>query len=128
MEQVPSLLRDISRSLKAIAEKRQAEEPAGCVWVFTAEQTYDMENFDVVVRTFFTEEIARRFLHDFVYAPASDGSLTGTDTDEESLADFVEKDHWVVEYDEPDFYMAYPEGCYQSDHIECRITKCEIEK
>ena len=108
-----------------MAKKKENAETQ-YVWVFTAEQAYDYDSYDVIVRTFATEESARRFLHDFVYAPASDGTIV--DSEEESIAQYAERNGWDVEYDEPDFYMAHAEGSYPSDHVECRITKCEIEK
>lgn len=125
LEQVPSLLRDMSKSLEIIAGKKQAEKPEKYVWVFTAEQAWDYVTEDVIVRTFDSEKKARKFLHDFVYKPASDGSIE--DSDEESIAKYAKRKGWDVECDEPDHYRAYPEGSYPEEHIECRITKCKVE-
>lgn len=125
MEQVPSLLHDISKSLKTIAEKEQAKESAKCVYVFTAEQAWDYTCEDIIVRVFDSAEKARKCLHDFIYAPASDGSVV--DSDKMSVAQYVEREGWEVEYDEPDRYKAYIPGSYADSHIECTITKCTVE-
>lgn len=123
MQQVPDLLHDIAKGVQAIADQTPRQ-----VYVFTAEQAYEGDTFDVVVRVFASEESARKFLHSFVYAPASDGNLVGIDVEDESLAEYVRQNEWDVETDEPDFYKAYEPGYYMHGHIECRITRCETQK
>lgn len=86
------------------------------VWVFTAEQAWDGEAADVIVKTFATEQAARDYLHDFVY---KDG--------DETIAEYVKKHKWGVNYDEPCLYQACGDD-YCSDHVECTITECEIKK
>lgn len=115
MEQVPSLLRDISKSLKAIAGNDTAREPE-CVWVFTADQVYDFEACDVVVKVFTTEDAARKFLQDFVH-----------DAGDDSIENQAMRNGWEIDAS-PDVYCAYCHGSYSSDHVECTITKCQIEK
>lgn len=89
------------------------------VYVFTAEQAYDYTVEDVVVRVFVTEEAARKFLYDFIHK--------GSDDKSESIEDFVMRKGWEVEMNDPDLYRAFPFGRYPVSHIECTITKCEIE-
>ena len=118
MERVPSLLHDIAESLATIAGKMADKEPqVKKVWVFTAEQAWDGEAADVIVKTFATEQAAQKHLHDFVY---NDG--------DETIAEYVKKHDWKVEMDEPWLYRAYDEGRYPTDHVECTITECEIEE
>lgn len=116
MERVPNLLHDISESLKTIAACKQAVEPESYVWVFTAEQAYCSETYDVVVRVFSTEDKAREFMHGFIH---EDG--------DEPIVRFVERHGWSVEFDEPDHYMACEDMSYPECHVECTITKCKIE-
>lgn len=87
------------------------------VYVFTAEQAYNSAVEDLVVRVFATEEAARKFLYDFIHERC----------DDESIEDFVMRKGWEVEMNEPDLYRAFPCGRYPESHIECTITKCEIE-
>ena len=124
MQQVPSLLKDMSKSLKAIASGSQAAVPEGHVWVFTAEQTCDYVTEDVIVRVFSTEEKARLHLHDFIHKV--DDSVSTVVDDCVPIADYVALHNWDVEYDDPDHFRAYPEGSYPEDHIECMITRCEV--
>lgn len=85
------------------------------VWVFTAEQAWDDEVADVIVKTFRKKETAQEFMHKFIH-----------DGGEESIEDYVKRKGWEVELDEPDLYRAY--GCrYSTDHIEITITECNIE-
>lgn len=87
------------------------------VWVFTAEQCYDMQMFDVVVRTFATEKAARKFLYDFIHEDCGDGSIV----------DMVKEKGWNIDEDEPNHYYAGVEGSYLSNRVECTITECRIE-
>lgn len=89
------------------------------VWVFTAEQAWDGEVADTIVRAFPTEEAAQKYMREFI----NDG-----DGDDESIAQYVERKEWVVEEDEPFLYRAFNSGYYNTDHIELTITKCEIQK
>ena len=89
------------------------------VWVFTAEQAWDGEVADTIVRAFPTEEAAQKYMREFI----NDG-----DGDDESIAEYVKRKEWVVEEDEPFLYRAFNAGYYNTDHIELTITKCEIQK
>lgn len=112
-EELPSLINEawaVAR-LKAKQEKQ-------VVYVFTAEQVWDYDVQDTIIKVFAAEQAARSYMHDFIYK--SDG--------DESIAEYVERKGWETEFDEQDLYRAYREGYYGSDHIECQITKCEIEK
>ena len=86
------------------------------VYVFTAEQAWDCEVIDTIVKTFRTREAAQEFMHKFIH---EDG--------DESIKDYVKRKGWEVEMDEPDLYRAYYDGRYSTDHIEITITECNIE-
>lgn len=86
------------------------------VYVFTAEQAYDGEVADVVVRTFRKKEAAHEFMHKFIH-----------DGGEESIEEYVKRKGWSVEMEDPDLYMACEDGYYSTDHIEITITECNIE-
>ena len=86
------------------------------VYVFTAEQAWDGEIADTIVKTFRTREAAREFMHKFIH-----------EDDIESIADYVKRRDWEVEMDEPDLYRAYVDGRYSTDHIEITITECNME-
>jgi len=86
------------------------------VWVFTAEQAWDGEAADIIVKTFRKKETAQEFMHKFIH-----------DGGEESIEDYVKCKGWEVELDEPDLYRAYDDGRYSTDHIEITITECDIE-
>ena len=87
------------------------------VWVFTAEQAWDGEVADIIVRAFPTEEAAQKYMREFI-----------NDGDGESIAEYVKREGWDVEEDEPSLYRAFNAGYYNTDHIELTITKCEIKK
>ena len=87
------------------------------VYVFTAEQAWDGEIADTIVRTFRKKETAHELMHKFIHDSMND----------ESTADYVKRKGWEVEVDEPDLYRAYPDGYYPTDHIELTITECNIE-
>ena len=116
MERVPGLLHDLTEAIQGLTEAVKPKQEPEHVWVFTAEQAYDYCSCEVVVKTFGTEESARRFLHDFIHEG------------DDSIARCVEEKGWCVDSDEPDHYMAYREGSYPQDHVDCTITKCEILK
>ena len=116
MEVVPDQLRSIASSLKTIAEQKQAAEPQ-CVWVFTADQVWDGCIENLVVNTFATEEAAKKFLYDFVH-----------DGGEESIEASVKERNWVVDNDEPGLDRVFEDGYYIHGHVECMVTKSEIEK
>lgn len=86
------------------------------VYVFTAEQAWEGEAADIIVKTFRTREAAREFMHKFIH---EDG--------DESIEDYVKRKGWEVEMDEPDLYRAYDDGRYSTDHIETTITESNIE-
>jgi hypothetical protein len=118
MERVPNLLHDIAESLQTIAGKMADKKPqVKKVWVFTAEQAWDGEVAEVIVKTFATEQAAQDYLHGFVY---KDG--------DETVAEYVKKHDWEVEQDEPWLYRAFKPGYYPTDHVECTITECEIKE
>lgn len=96
-------------------ELEMESEPNQEVWVFTAEQAWDGEAAETIVKAFPTKEAAQEYMHHFIH---EDG--------DESVADYVERKGWCVEQDEPDFYRAYEEGRYSTDHIECTLTECKI--
>ena len=109
---------DVEIALARVLRKRLGlgDEPEK-VYVFTAEQAWDGEIADVIVRTFRKKDAAHEFMHKFIHDPMSD----------ESTADYVKRKGWEVEVDEPDLYRAYPYGYYPTDHIELTITECNIE-
>lgn len=86
------------------------------VYVFTAEQAWDGEAADIIVKTFRKKETAQEYMQKFIH-----------DGGEESIEDYVESNGWEVEMDEPDLYRAYKDGRYSTDHIEITITECDIE-
>ena len=86
------------------------------VYVFTAEQAWDGEAADIIVKTFRKKETAQEYMQKFIH-----------DGGEESIADYVESNGWEVEMDEPDLYRAYNDGRYSTDHIEITITECNVE-
>ena len=88
------------------------------VWVFTAEQAWDGEVADTIVKAFPTEDAAVKYLHDFLLDDGGD----------ESIRDYVKRKNWEVDTDEPMHYCASEEMRYGTDHIELTITKCEIQK
>ena len=98
---------------KALGLDKEPEK----VYVFTAEQAWDGEVADTIVKTFRTREAAREFMHKFIHDSMND----------ESTADYVKRKGWEVEVDEPDMYRAYPDGYYPTNHIELTITECNIE-
>ena len=94
----------------------ELEDEPEKVYVFTAEQAWDGDTADIIVKTFRTREAAREFMHKFIH---EDG--------DESIEDYVKRKDWYVEMDEPDLYRACEEGRYSTDHIEVTITECNIE-
>lgn len=86
------------------------------VYVFTAEQAWEGESADIIVKTFRMKEAAQKFMHKFIH---EDG--------DESIEDYVKRKGWEVEMDEPDLYRAYYDGRYTTNHIEITITECNIE-
>lgn len=94
----------------------KAKQEKQVVYVFIAEQSWDFNVADTIVKAFATREAARKYLHEFVH----------DDTDG-VIGDALRQD-WVIEADEPDFFQAYEEGRYAQTHTECSITECEIEK
>ena len=96
-------------------EPKRDKEPEK-VYVFTAEQAWDGEVADTIVKTFRTREAAREFMHKFIHEGG-----------DESIKDYVKRKDWYVEMDEPDLYRACEDGRYSTDHIEITITECNIE-
>lgn len=94
----------------------ELEEEPEKVYVFTAEQAWDGETDDIIIKTFRTREAAREFMHKFIHEDC-----------DESIADYVKRKDWYVEMDEPDLYRACEDGRYSTDHIEITITECNIE-
>lgn len=86
------------------------------VYVFTAEQAWDGEVADIIVKTFRTRAAAQEFMHEFIH---EDG--------DESIENYVKRKGWEVEMDEPDLYRACEDGYYPTNHIEITITECNIE-
>ena len=108
-DELPALINEawaVAR-LKAKQEKQ-------VVYVFTAEQVWDYEVADTIVKAFATKEAAQKYLHEFVHG-------------KEGVIEDAKKYGWCIEYDEPDLFQAYRDGYYAQDHTECTITECEIE-
>jgi hypothetical protein len=99
-----------------LADLLGIEDEPEKVYVFTAEQAWDGDTADIIVKTFRTREAAREFMHKFIH---EDG--------DESIEDYVKRKDWYVEIDEPDLYRACEYGRYSTDHIEITITECNIE-
>lgn len=111
---------DLTRSMASVYDRMLeelgiADEPEK-VYVFTAEQAWEGESADIIVKTFRTKEAAQKFMHKFIH---EDG--------DESIEDYVKRKGWEVEMDEPDLYRAYYDGRYTTNHIEITITECNIE-
>ena len=85
------------------------------VWVFIAEQSWDGEVADDIVRVFDAKEKAVKYLDDFIH-----------DDGDESIVDYVKRRGWVTEQDEPMLYRAYEDGCYCTSRIELEIIESEI--
>ena len=100
---------------RMLEELGLADEPEK-VYVFTAEQAWDGEVADVIVKTFRTREAAQEYMHKFIH-----------ENDEESIEDYVKRKDWYVEMDEPNLYRACEGGRYATDHIEITITECNVE-
>lgn len=94
------------------------EKKKDYVYVFTAEQAWDFEVADTIVKVFATMKAATDYLHNFLH----DGEGSG-----ESLLQYVENEGWVTECNSKTLYRAYRDGYYATDHIELMITKCEIQ-
>ena len=88
------------------------------VWVFTAEQAWDGEVADTIVKAFPTEKSATDYLHSFLLDDGGD----------ESILKYVERKGWMTEQNESMLYRAFEDGYYDTNHIELTITKCEIQK
>lgn len=88
------------------------------VWVFTAEQAWDGEITDIIVKVFSNERSAVNHMRNFL---CNGGG-------EESVVEFVERKGWVTEIDNPLFYRAYEDGYYATNHVECTVDKYEVNK
>lgn len=113
MTVVPGALRDIARSLKEMTERLAPKH----VYVFCANQAWDGDTADTVIRVFGSEEDARKHLREFVHG--AEGEL-----------DYAEKHGWTVELDEPDIFRAFKgetgTNDYPNNHTEAFITKEQI--
>jgi hypothetical protein len=94
------------------------EDEPEYVWVFTAEQAWDGDVADTIVKAFPTEKSATDYLHGFL----------NDDGGDESILEYVERKGWVTEEDSLMLYRAFEDGYYDTNHIELTITKCEIQK
>ena len=83
------------------------------VWVFTADQTCDDEVMDKITKVFSTEENARAYMHDFVHG-------------EDGEYQFAKKHGWDIDVDNPDHFMAYEEGYFNSNHTEAEVIKLQV--
>ena len=101
----------------AIGEELGIEEDPETVWVFTAEQAWDGEVAETIVKVFATEKAATDYLREFVHV---------NDDGDETATQYVERRGWKTEHDEPMLYRAYEDGDYALNHIECTITECKI--
>jgi hypothetical protein len=86
------------------------------VYVFTAEQAYDGDFADIIVRVFSSSVVAERFMRWFI---REDGDMT--------IEKYAAKNCWDIEVDESRLYRAIGPLGYEVDHVECTITSCEIE-
>lgn len=84
------------------------------VWVFTVDQAYDGEVLDKIIKAFSTEEKAKACMHDFVHG--KDGEYQ-----------FAQKHGWEIAVDNPDHFMAYEEGYYNSNHTEAEVIMLKVE-
>ena len=119
MERIPDLLQDMATATESIAKtiSERLPEMKLYVWVLTYEQAWNGSHEDTDVYVFATEEKACSFMQ---YVLHEGGK--------ESVASYIEEKGWEVEVDEPDHYMACVDGCYDTDHVELTITKCEIKQ
>lgn len=109
-DELPALINEawaVAR-LKAKQEKQ-------VVYVFTAEQVWDCEVADTIVKVFAAREAAQKHLHEFVHG-------------KEGVIEDAKKCGWCIVRDEPDLFQAYETGYYAQNHTECMITECKIEK
>lgn len=107
---------DMTHVYELLEKKLEIEDEPEKVYVFTAEQAWEGESADIIVKTFRMKEAAQKFMHKFIH---EDG--------DESIEDYVKRKGWEVEMDEPDLYRAYYDGRYTTNHIEITITECNIE-
>lgn len=84
------------------------------VWVFTADQAVKDEVLDKITKAFSTEENAKAYMHDFVHS--KDGEYQ-----------FAQKHGWEIAVDNPDHFMAYEEGYYNSNHTEAEVIMLKVE-
>lgn len=80
------------------------------VWVFTAQQVYDCETFDLIVEVFDNKEDAISYMKKFVKEAKEDIKTNGWQIDEDC-------DTWFVSF-EP---FRYPEN-----HVEFSVDEKEI--
>lgn len=80
------------------------------VYVFTAEQVYDGEVFDHIIKVFYTIKEAQKCLNWFV----------------NDVKDTNQKRNWFVEYDRPNIYRAFEDGYYATNHCEFMIDEVDI--
>jgi len=98
-------------------EDMEMEDEPEKIYVFTAEQAWDGEVADIIVKTFRTRTAAQEYMHKFIHESE----------DDESIVDYVKRKDWYVEMDEPNLYRACEDGRYATDHIEITITECNME-
>ena len=84
------------------------------VWMFIADQAYKDEVLDKITKVFSTEEKAKAYMHDFVHG--KDGEYQ-----------FAQKHGWEIAVDNPDHFMAYEEGYYNSNHTEVEVIQLQVE-
>ena len=84
------------------------------VWVFTAEQAYNGEVFNKLTMAFSTEEKAKAYMHDFVHGKYGEYQ-------------YAQKHGWNIDVDNPDHFMAYEEGYYNSNHTEAEVIMLKVE-
>ena len=90
------------------------EKDTKYVWVFTADQAYDGEVLDKITKAFSTEEKAKAYMHDFVHG-------------EDGEYQFAQKHGWDIDVDNPDHFVAYEEGYYNSSHTEAEVIQLQVE-
>ena len=90
------------------------EKDTKYVWVFTADQAYEDEVLDKIIKAFSTEEKAKAYMYDFVHG-------------EDGEYQFAQNHGWNIAVDNPDHFMAYEEGYYNSNHTEAEVIMLKVE-
>lgn len=82
------------------------------VFIFTANQVYEGQEIDLVVRAYAKKDDAIAMLKWFI----------------DDVKEVVRCSNWEEEYTDDCNYTAYEEGYYATNHVEFRVHEIEIEK